>query len=163
PVRVADGPSGLVGHPWSTAAFAPYELTGGRAPRAADEVVTTGRWAAVGDTLRTGHGAVRVVGTVTGPVPEAAVFYTDARAARLAPESEQLVVDADPADVRRVVGDRAQVLTGDARRLADADPDRDRTAVTALNALFGTAGGVAAFVSVSVVASTFAFTVAQRR
>ncbi|MFE0739680.1 ABC transporter permease, partial [Streptomyces sp. NPDC058855] len=44
-----------------------------------------------------------------------------------------------------------------------ADPDRDREAVTALNALFGTAGGVAGFVSVFVVASTFAFAVAQRR
>ncbi|MER6692840.1 hypothetical protein ABT329_27985, partial [Streptomyces minutiscleroticus] len=38
PVRAAGGPAGLVGHPWSTAAFAPYELTAGRAPRAADEV-----------------------------------------------------------------------------------------------------------------------------
>ncbi|CAL9544466.1 hypothetical protein SUDANB145_04292 [Streptomyces sp. enrichment culture] len=163
PVRIEGGPPSLVGHPWSTAAFAPYELSAGRAPRTADEVVTTGRWAAPGDRLRTGHGTVRVVGTVTGPGVEDAVFCTDARAARLAPVSDQLVVDADPADVRRVVGDRAQVLTGDARRLADPDPGRDAAAVTALNSLFGTAGGVAAFVSVFVVASTFAFTVAQRR
>jgi putative ABC transport system permease protein len=55
------------------------------------------------------------------------------------------------------------VLTGDARRYADADPDRDSEALTAMNAMFGTAGGVTAFVSVFVVASTFAFTVAQRR
>jgi putative ABC transport system permease protein len=161
PVRIEGGPSGLVGHPWSTAAFAPYRLAEGRAPRTDGEVVVTGAWAAVGETLRTDHGTVRVVGTVTGP--ERAVFHTDARAARLAPVSTQLVVDADPAAVRRVVGDRARVLTGDARRLADAGADRDGEAVTALNALFGTAGGVAGFVSVFVVASTFAFTVAQRR
>ncbi|WP_376741183.1 FtsX-like permease family protein [Streptomyces galbus] len=56
-----------------------------------------------------------------------------------------------------------RVLTGAARRLADADPDRDAEALTALNALFGTAGGVSGFVSVFVVSSTFAFAVAQRR
>ncbi|MEU6101730.1 FtsX-like permease family protein [Streptomyces flaveolus] len=163
PVRVEGGPGTLVGHPWSTAAFAPYELSAGRAPGAADEVVVTGGRAAVGERLRTSYGNARVVGTVEDLGFERAVFFTDARAARLSPTSTQLVVDADPADVRRVVGDGAQVLTGAARRLADADPHRDREAVTALNALFGTAGGVAAFVSVFVVASTFSFTVAQRR
>ena len=163
PVRVEGGPGALVGHPWSTAAFAPYELSAGRAPGAADEVVVTGGRSAVGERLRTSCGTVRVVGTVEDLGFERAVFFTDARAARLSPSSTQLVVDADAADVRRVVGDDAQVLTGTARRLADARPDRDREAVTALNALFGTAGGVAAFVSVFVVASTFSFTVAQRR
>jgi putative ABC transport system permease protein len=163
PVHAEGAPGPLVGHPWPTAAFAPYDLTAGRAPRTAGEVVVTGAWAAVGDRLRTGHGPVRVVGTVAALGFERAVFYSDARAARLAPVSTQLVVEADPARVRRVVGDTARVLTGDARRLADAAPDRDREAVTALNALFGTAGGVAGFVSVFVVASTFAFTVAQRR
>jgi putative ABC transport system permease protein len=160
-----------VGHPWSTAAFAPYALDTGRAPRAADEVVATGDWTAVGRRLHTGHGTVRVVGTTAGLGFENALFYPDARAARLAPVSTQLVVDADPAAVRRTVdavsapgvGAGPTVLTGDARRLADADPDRDREALTALNALFGTAGGVAGFVSVFVVASTFAFAVAQRR
>nr|WP_205615373.1 FtsX-like permease family protein [Streptomyces harenosi] len=163
PVRVEGAPGPLVGHPWSTAAFAPYDLTAGRAPRAADEVVITGAWAAVGERLRTGHGPVRVVGTVAGLGFERAVFHSDARAARLAPVSTQLVVAADPVRVRQVVGGSGRVLTGDARRLADAAPDRDREAVTALYALFGTAGGVAGFVAVTVVASTFAFTVAQRR
>ncbi|NEA46230.1 ABC transporter permease, partial [Streptomyces sp. SID10815] len=94
-----------------------------------------------------------------------AVFYTDARAAQLSPVIDQLVIDAAPAAVREAVRGSAgvQVLTGDARRRADAGPDRDAEAVTAMNALFGTAGGVTAFVSVFVVASTFAFAVAQRR
>ncbi|WOX22960.1 FtsX-like permease family protein [Streptomyces solicathayae] len=69
-----------------------------------------------------------------------------------------------PADrVRALVGDRAQVLTGADRRLADPDPERDEQALVALNALLGTSGGVTSFVSVFVVASTFAFAVALRR
>ncbi|MFJ4688766.1 FtsX-like permease family protein [Streptomyces sp. NPDC088789] len=169
-VRAEDGPADLVGHAWSSAAFALYEITSGRAPRTAEEVVVSGDWADPGQWIRTDHGALRVVGTAAadnGGVGdggfENAVFYDDARAARLAPVSRQLVVDADPAAVREAVrGSGAQVLTGNARRYADADPERDTEALTALNALFGTAGGVTAFVSVFVVASTFAFTVAQR-
>ncbi|MFD3834802.1 FtsX-like permease family protein [Streptomyces sp. NPDC058642] len=153
----------LVGHPWSTAAFAPYELTAGRAPRAADEVVATDGRTTVGQRLRTARGVVRVVGTVGALGFENALFYTDARAAALSPTSTQLVVEADAAAVGRAVDGRARVLTGDERRLADADPERDAEALTALNALFGTAGGVTGFVSVFVVASTFAFAVAQRR
>ncbi|MGQ4361610.1 ABC transporter permease [Streptomyces sp. SAS_272] len=164
-VRAQGGPADLVGHPWPTAAFAPYRLAAGRAPAAADEVVVSGDWARPGARVRTDGGAVRVVGAVAGPGFENAVFYTAARAAELSPRSPQLVVDADPAAVREAVrGDEGvQVLTGDARRYADADPDRDREALTAMNAMFGTAGGVTGFVSVFVVASTFAFTVAQRR
>ncbi|MEU6351184.1 ABC transporter permease [Streptomyces sp. NPDC047072] len=162
PVPVENGPHDLVGHPWSTAAFAPYEITAGRTPRTGSEVVT-GTWAHPGQTLRTAHGTVTVVGTVASRGFENPVFYTDARAAELAPVSTQLVVEADPAAVRDVVGDTGQVLTGTDRRLADPDPDRDREALTAMNALFGMAGGVTAFVSVFVVASTFAFAVAQRR
>ncbi|MFF1293171.1 MULTISPECIES: FtsX-like permease family protein [unclassified Streptomyces] len=153
----------LVGHPWSTAAFAPYELSAGRAPRAADEVVATDGRTTVGQRLRTGRGVVRVVGTVGALGFENALFYTDARAAALSPVSTQLVVEADASSVRRAVDGRARVLTGDERRLADADPERDAEALTTLNALFGTAGGVTGFVSVFVVASTFAFAVAQRR
>ncbi|QXE36374.1 ABC transporter permease [Streptomyces sp. GMY02] len=167
----------LVGHPWSTAAFAPYQIDAGRAPRTADEVVVTGDWAAPGTRVRTDRGTVRVVGTVRvagtdarpgskNTVPfENAVFFTDRRAAQLSPRSLQLVVDADAAAVREAVRGSAgvRVLTGDARRFADADPGRDSEALTAMNAMFGTAGGVTGFVSVFVVASTFAFAVAQRR
>ncbi|WP_327183536.1 FtsX-like permease family protein [Streptomyces sp. NBC_01334] len=179
PVRAYGAPAApddLVGHPWSTARFAPYRLTAGRAPAAADEVATSGDWVTVGTRLHTADGPLRVVGTVgtvgtvsePGPDFEHAVFYPDARAARLAPESIQLVVEADAAAVRAAVAVKDQdedvrILTGDARRLADADPGRDAEALTALNALFGTAGGVTAFVSVFVVASTFAFAVDRRR
>ncbi|WP_121748259.1 FtsX-like permease family protein [Streptomyces sp. E2N166] len=162
-VKVEDGPGSLVGHPWSTAAFAPYQISAGRAPHTADEVVVTGGWASLGEQVRTHRGTVTVVGTVAPRGFEDAVFYTDARAAQLSPVSTQLVVDADAAAVRSAVDDRSKVLTGAERRRADADPDRDSEALTAMNAMFGTAGGVTAFVSVFVVASTFAFAVAQRR
>ncbi|MFE6872244.1 FtsX-like permease family protein [Kitasatospora sp. NPDC057692] len=164
-VRAEGGPAALTGHPWSTAAFAPYRLDAGRAPKAADEVVVSGDWARPGTQLRTDAGPVRVVGTVAGLGFEDAVFYTDARAAELSPYSPQLVVDADAAAVREAVrgSEGVRVLTGNERRYADADPDRDSEALTAMNAMFGTAGGVTGFVSVFVVASTFAFAVAQRR
>jgi putative ABC transport system permease protein len=164
-VRAEGGPGDLVGHPWSTAAFAPYAIDAGRAPRTASEVVVSGGWAAPGERLRTDRGVVEVVGTVPDRGFENAVFYTDAQAARISPAALQVVVDADASAVRDAVRDSAgvRVLTGNDRRYADADPDRDAEALTAMNALFGTAGGVTAFVSVFVVASTFAFAVAQRR
>ncbi|WP_413114838.1 FtsX-like permease family protein [Streptomyces sp. CY1] len=164
-VRARGGPKDLVGHPWSAAACAPYRIDTGRPPRAADEVVVSGDWAKPGERVRTDRGTVHVVGTVTRRDFENAVFYTDARAAQLSPVSDQFAVDADPAAVRGAVrgGDGVRVLTGEERRYADPAPDRDREALTAMNAMFGTAGGVSAFVSVFVVASTFAFAVAQRR
>ncbi|MGD1224771.1 FtsX-like permease family protein [Streptomyces krungchingensis] len=72
-------------------------------------------------------------------------------------------VDAPAAAVRRLVGDRATVLTGDGRRRADPATARDAEALVAVDSLLGTAAGVAAFVSVFVTASTFAFVVALRR
>ncbi|MFE2991201.1 ABC transporter permease [Streptomyces sp. NPDC059262] len=79
----------------------------------------------------------------------------------LAPDA--VGVDASAAAVRAVVGDRAQVLTGAARRSADPGAERDAQAVVAVRAMLGTAGGVSAFVAVFVTASTFAFVVALRR
>ncbi|MFJ2948843.1 ABC transporter permease [Streptomyces sp. NPDC087226] len=165
PVRAKGAPGELTGHPWSTAAFVPYEIESGRAPRADDEVVIGGDWARPGARVRTDHGTVRVVGTVAGRGFEHALFHTDARAAELSPAVDRLVVDAGPAAVREAVRgtDGVRVLTGADRRYADPGPQRDSEALTAMNALFGTAGGVSAFVSVFVVASTFAFAVERRR
>ncbi|MFF9852882.1 ABC transporter permease [Streptomyces litmocidini] len=72
-------------------------------------------------------------------------------------------VDAPAAEVRALVGDRARVLTGSERTRVDPDPERDARALVTLGALLGTSGGVTTFVSVFVVASTFAFAVALRR
>ncbi|MFF9338899.1 FtsX-like permease family protein [Streptomyces sp. NPDC014773] len=91
---------------------------------------------------------------------------TPATAAPLRPDAvrpDAVGLDAPAEEVRALVGDRAQVLTGDERRRADPGHERDGQELTGLNALLGTAGGVAAFVSVFVVASVFAFSVALRR
>ncbi|MFE0172434.1 FtsX-like permease family protein [Streptomyces sp. NPDC059002] len=72
-------------------------------------------------------------------------------------------VDAPARDVRAVVDGRALVLTGDERRRAAPRTARDAEALVAVNAFLGTAGGVAAFVSVFVTAATFSFVVALRR
>ncbi|MFC4070330.1 FtsX-like permease family protein [Actinoplanes subglobosus] len=125
--------------------------------------------ALIGRTIRlrtpAGIGDYRVAGVLAPVSFERAVFFTDGMAATISPRIDNLVVDAAPEDVRALVSafPGVQVLTGDDRRRADPDPDRDRNALVAMNALLGTAGGVTTFVSVFVVASTFAFAVAQRR
>ncbi|MGW4202209.1 ABC transporter permease [Streptomyces sp. NPDC004726] len=163
PVRAEGGPRDLVGHPWSTAAFAPYELSSGRAPKAEGEVAVTGNWAQPGQSIPTDGGTVTVVGTLAGLGFENAVFYTDRQAAALSPRIDQLAVDGDRDAVQAAVGSGLRVLTGNDRRLADADPGRDGRALATVNAMLGTAAGMTGFVSVFVVASTFAFAVAQRR
>ncbi|WP_433717700.1 FtsX-like permease family protein [Actinoplanes sp. CA-051413] len=152
---------GFTGHPWSVARFGGYRLTAGRAPAAPGEVVVSGEPALLGSEMQDR----RVVGTVELAGYERALFFTDTEAARLSPRIDNLVVDADPGPVRTLIGAAPgiQVLTGDERRRADPDPDRDAEALMTVNALLGTAGGITTFVSVFVVASTFAFAVAQRR
>lgn len=72
-------------------------------------------------------------------------------------------VDAPVEAVRRLVGERARVLTGDDRHQADPSAARDAEALVGVGSLLGTAAGVTAFVAVFVTASTFAFAVALRR
>ncbi|MGP3753314.1 ABC transporter permease [Streptomyces sp. IBSNAI001] len=175
PVRTAGADA--VGHPWSIAAATPYRLLSGRAPARDGEVVVTvdagpGRGPRAGDRIRVtvpgasdATGPRTVVGTVAATDFETAVFFGDAEAARIHPAVDAVAVHADADAVRRLA--RAypgtSVLTGDDRRRADPDPDRDSEALTAVNALLGTAAGITGFVSVFVVASTFSFAVAQRR
>lgn len=170
PVQLAG--KSLTGHPWSIAAATPYRLTTGRAPRTADEIVVTAGGATVprvGERVRVtapGHVRVRtVVGTVADAGFETAVFFSDAEAARIHPGVDAVVVHAGADAVRELTGSvpGMSVLTGDDRRRADPDPDRDSEALTAVNAMLGTAAGITGFVSVFVVASTFSFAVAQRR
>ncbi|MGW2475310.1 FtsX-like permease family protein [Streptomyces sp. NPDC001665] len=167
PVSTGNGSDGAVGHPWAVAAATPYRLLSGRPPAASGEVVVAAGEGAVGDrvTLTTpaGRGRWTVTGTVRPAPFERPVFFGDAEAARLSPDIDAVVVHADPAVVRAAVGSGLDVLTGDERRRADPDPDRDAEALVSVNALLGTAAGITAFVSVFVVASTFSFTVAQRR
>ncbi|MFF3994533.1 FtsX-like permease family protein [Streptomyces cyaneofuscatus] len=169
----AQGIEPRTGHPWSVAAAAPYRLTSGRSPAAPGEAVVTagpGSHLRTGDRVRAttpaGATTLTVVGTVADRGFESAVFLGDEEAARISPAVDALVVHADATAVRDVVaraGGGMDVLTGDRRRRADPGPDRDAEALVSVNALLGTAAGITLFVSVSVVASTFAFAVAQRR
>ncbi|MEI7034182.1 ABC transporter permease [Streptomyces pratensis] len=156
-----------VGHPWSVAALTPYTLTAGRAPSAPGEAVATGDALRPGTRVQAatarGSEQVTVVGTVASTGFENALFFTDAEAARISPHVDAVAVHAPADRVEAAVGAGFDVLTGDERRRADPDPDRDEEALVSVNALLGTAAGVTGFVSVFVVASTFSFAVAQRR
>ncbi|MER5643088.1 FtsX-like permease family protein [Streptosporangium sp. NPDC002524] len=158
------------GHAWSAAALAPYPLTSGRAPERDGEVVldrALGAGPGTRVTLLTSAGPVPY--TVTGTVDEAGPYLSDAAAARLAGgvRTIGLVTEpgADPAMVERaareVTGDRGEVLSGEARAaLEPLDDARIRwIGAQVLTAMVVLAG----FVSVFVVASTFAFDVARRR
>ncbi|WP_329410875.1 hypothetical protein OG802_14865 [Streptomyces sp. NBC_00704] len=83
-----------------------------------------------------------MVGTVRALGFENAVLCTADQAARLSPAVVRLMVEADAGAVRTAVADAGvRGLTGVSRRLSDAGPGQDAEALTALNALFGTAGG----------------------
>ncbi|MFB6699921.1 MULTISPECIES: FtsX-like permease family protein [Streptomyces] len=156
-----------VGHPWSVAALTPYTLTTGRAPSAPGEAVATGDALRPGTRVQAatarGSEQITVVGTVASAGFENALFFTDAEATRISPDVDAVAVHAPADRVEAAVGAGFDVLTGDERRRADPDPDRDEEALVSVNALLGTAAGVTGFVSVFVVASTFSFAVAQRR
>ncbi|GIG92351.1 ABC transporter permease [Plantactinospora endophytica] len=158
------------GHGWSSAALAPYRLTAGGPPERPDEVVldqALGLAPGSPVTLLTATGPARytVAGTLDGP----GFYLADPVAAPLARGVRLIgLVLADGADrsavrvaAEAVVGRDGTVLTGDGR--AEVEPPRDvRTrwigmqVLTAMTALAG-------FVSIFLVASTFAFGVAQRR
>ncbi|GAA4264182.1 ABC transporter permease [Dactylosporangium darangshiense] len=166
--QLAGGPSSQVGHPWSMTAFGGYRLTAGAAPSAADQVVVSaGTGAAPGDQVAvvTAAGAGRyTVSGLTAPVTfENAVFFTDAEAARLSPRVDALVTSAAPDVVRTAVGGAAQVLSGTDRTLADPQAQQDAADLVGVGTMLGMAAGVAGFVSIFVVGSTFAFSVSQRR
>ncbi|MFY1691589.1 FtsX-like permease family protein [Plantactinospora sp. WMMB782] len=165
--QLAGGPDDQVGHGWASAEFAPYALAAGRAPQTDTEVVVPAGGAGPGErvsVLTTGGPREYTVAGVTGPADfESAVFFTDAEAARLAPRVEALVSYGDPEAVRQAVGGDAEVLTGDRRGVLDPSYNADREAIDNTQTLLPITAVVAGFVSIFLVASTFAFAVAQRR
>ena len=155
-----------LGHGWSSAAFAPYRLSSGRPPGSADEIVVAGR-AAIGRrvTVLTAGGPLvfTVVGTVRPRTGEQPVFFTDAEAARLSPGVDALVTD-DPAVARRAAAiGGLQVLAGQDRHQADPDAAQDSAELAGLTTFLGIAAAISAFVAVTVIASAFGLSVAQRR
>lgn len=171
PARLDGGPP-AVGRPWSAARAAPQRLTRGRAPVGDGEIaVSSSALSARGGTpigdrvavVTAGAAKAYTVVGVTTAGPQGTVFFSDAYAAVLSPRIDALALWEPAARVRAAVDGRAMVLTGQARSLPDPARSEDGRARNNANTVVGIAGGFAAFVSVFVVSSTFAFAVSQRR
>ncbi|MFG1913913.1 FtsX-like permease family protein [Micromonospora sp. NPDC048898] len=158
------------GHGWSSAQLGGLRPTAGEPPRTAGEVVVDsalGLPTGAPVTLLTAAGPAPY--TVTGLVDAPGVHVADEVAAALAPGVRAiglvLAPGAEPDRVAAaaggVVGADGRVLTGDARGALEPRDDA-RTRWIGMQVLTATAA-LAGFVTVFVVASTFAFTVAQRR
>jgi len=159
-----EGPA--TGRPWSAARFSGTAAVSGRAPAADGEILLATGTGEVGDrvTVYTGQGPRDYLVTgLAAPGEEPTVYFTDAEAALLEPAAGLAVVDGPADEVRELVGPEAEVFSGSDLRLLDPAAESDEQALISANSLVGTAGGIAAFVSVFVVASTFAFAVGQRR
>jgi putative ABC transport system permease protein len=159
-------------HNWSSARLTPYRLTAGRAPRAANEVVTgyPSRLGARVMLSSTGKAhPVTVVG-VARPADRAGgggvIFLSDATATALAGHRgtvDAIGVLAGPGfdtERLRAVARGALVLTGAARGKAEVpELQAGRTRLIAVTASFA---GIGIFVALFVVAGTMALAVQQR-
>ncbi|MFJ3904556.1 FtsX-like permease family protein [Streptomyces sp. NPDC090025] len=123
------------------------------------------RWTVTVPPSLDGPGGPVAVG-VAGPADEVRAVvatFTDAAQAEAEPAAPPRTATSPSTATSSNTAASARVLTGPDRRAVDPDATADARALVSLTALLGTAGGVTAFVSVFVVASTFAFTVALRR
>jgi putative ABC transport system permease protein len=157
-----------LGHGWSSAAFAPYVLTSGHAPRSDNQIVVAGP-ATIGSRVSVdtaaGSRTYTIVGTVRRRTGEQPVFFTDAEAARLSPGVDALVTyNAATAELAaRLPGAHLEVLTGANRHEADPGAIHDTSDLSGLTTFLGVAALLAAFVAVTVTATAFGLSVAQRR
>ncbi|MFL5840808.1 MAG: ABC transporter permease [Thermoleophilaceae bacterium] len=159
-----------VAHGWGSARLTPYVLTAGRAPRAPGEVVT-GYPARLSAHLRLASSEAGRTVTVVGiarprrPVRrQAAIFFTDSEAARLAGQAGRVdaigVLAARGFDAARLRTPGTVVLTGAARGRAEY-PELE-AAHTTLIAVTASFGGLALFIAIFVVASTMGLSIQQR-
>ncbi|WP_369778754.1 FtsX-like permease family protein [Streptomyces sp. R33] len=161
PVR-GDAGSAVEASGWGASAFTGAQLSRGRTPEAAGEVVLGTGSGLPADRVSldtpVGKREFRVVGHAEGT----GVWFSDAEARALSGHPGTLdavvVLDADPARVRAAVGGRAQVLTGAARAV---DPQL-AGAKELLMGLGGSFGGTATLVAVFTAAGTVALSVGQR-
>jgi putative ABC transport system permease protein len=167
-VQGAPAAPNALGHGWSSAAFAPYVLTSGHPPRSDNQIVVAGP-AAVGSRVSVvtagGSRTYTIAGTVRPRTGEQPVFFTDAEAARLSPAADALVsFDAvTAARAAALPGAHLEVLTGANRHAADPGAMQDSTDLTGLTTFLGVAALLSAFVAVTVTATAFGLSVAQRR
>jgi putative ABC transport system permease protein len=166
------GGRSTVVHGWGSAVLTPYVLSKGRPPAGPDEVVT-GYPAALGSTLQLASTeAARIVTVVGVALPrhavrrQAAIFLTDAQAARLAGHPSTVdaigVLAAPRFDTSRLraAAQGAVVLTGAARGRAEYSELQE--AKTKLIAVAASFGGLALFIAIFVVASTMGLSIQQR-
>ncbi|HEY1818769.1 MAG TPA: FtsX-like permease family protein [Trebonia sp.] len=157
-----------LGHGWSSAAFAPYVLASGHAPSSDNEIVVAGP-ATVGSRVSVvtagGSRTYTIAGTVRPRTGEQPIFFTDAEAARLSPGVDALVTyDATTADrAAALPGAHLRVLTGTGRHEADPGAVQDSTELAGLTGFLGVAALLSTFVAVTVTATAFSLSVAQRR
>ena len=166
------GGRSTVVHGWGSALLTPYVLSAGRSPARPEEVVT-GYPAALGSKLQLASTeAARVVTVVGVALPrhavrrQAAIFLTDAQAARLAGHPGTVdaigVLTAPGFDASRLraAAPSAAVLTGTARGRAEyPELQEAKTKLIAVTASFG---GLALFIAIFVVASTMGLSIQQR-
>ncbi len=179
PAQVA-GAGGDTLHPWAAASLHRYTWVSGAPPRGPGQLVVTAPTSLrPGDQVTAQTAAGPRGFTVSGVIrttAQPASYAAGPVAARLAGgridaialtshERGDHFAASSGALLARVTaltrGQDLRVLTGDHRRDAEPDPDADLLSVTA--ALLGTTAGLAGFVSVFVVAGTFAYAVAVRR
>ncbi|WP_171074194.1 FtsX-like permease family protein [Nonomuraea basaltis] len=154
------------GYLWPSAALAPYRLAAGKPPAGPDEVVVSralglapGRQVTV--LTAAGPASYSVSGTVAGP----GYYFAQARTGGVRVIGLVAEAGADVAAIERaaraVVGAKGLVLSGEARSATEPVADV-QTRWFGYQILSGMAILVA-FTAVFIVASTFAFGVAQRR
>jgi putative ABC transport system permease protein len=171
------------GHGWSSAALTPYHLSQGAPPLGPGDVVlgrsiAAARGLAPGDRVRintpSGPRTFRVSGIASGASEdEQPVFFADT--GRPDPRRRSWPGQCrgdlkrpgvDPSQLRAALGERLGGSVGglDHAHAANADPgDQEVSGHATLLGLLGSMAGIAAVVAVFVIASTFAFAVAQRR
>ncbi|MCE0537651.1 ABC transporter permease [Kineosporia rhizophila] len=162
------GPANGLGHPWDVARYGGYDLIAGAAPTGAEQIVVpqgTGLTVGAQTNVYTPQGAkTYTVSGLTNDVGyEDAVFFSAAQAARISPRIQAVVPSAPLEQVRQVTGERAQVLTGQDKHVLDESRAQDLEDIDNTVTLLPVMASVAGVTAIFVVASTFAFTVVQRR
>ncbi|AEN13376.1 MULTISPECIES: ABC transporter permease [unclassified Streptomyces] len=179
--KALTGEDASYGHGWASARLAPYTLAAGGSPAAGGEVVLDAglaeragvRPGSAVDVLVGGETRRFTVSGVTGPRggddADAAVFFSDEQARTLAGGRIDSigVLPKDGADtaavadaVRSAVGDRAEVLTGERRGLAELPGTlSSQRTVVILAAIFGSS---VVLIVMFGVASTLGLSLQQR-
>jgi putative ABC transport system permease protein len=180
------GPGGVpganaTGHNWGSSRLGSYTVSGGTAPELSGQVALDARLAAAADTkpgqqivldIRGTTRSYAVTGLVSGPGDAGTVFFSDTGAAALVAQPGEVdsigvltAAGTDSAQVRTKIkavlhGQQASVLTGDQRGRAEFPKVvTDSKTLISMSAVFG---GLAALVTVFVVAGTLGLSIQQR-